>query len=91
MEKNIPIGLLKLKVALKINTQFSHFPLKKKIFLKNKHDDPIFSLHLLVPDMLGYIPTKSRRVINVENSVRRVTLRKVNCRNIISICTFVSL
>ena len=88
MEKNIPIGLLKLKVALKINTQFPHFPLKKKIFLKNKHDDPIFSLHLLVPDMLGYI---SRRVINVENSVRRVTLRKVNCRNIISICTFVSL
>ena len=83
--------LLKLKIALKTDSQFPHFPLDNKVFLKNKHDDPIFSLHLMIPDMLGYIPKKSRTVISVDDFVRRVNLRKYNCRNIHSICIFVAL
>ena len=49
----------------------------KKIWIsgKNKHDDPMFSLHLMIADMLGYIPSTSNIIANVDNYVMRDCLR----------------
>ena len=52
--------------------------LRKFGFLE-KHDDPMFSLHLMIADMLGYIPSTSNIIVNVDNYVMRDCLRKNNC------------
>ena len=57
-----------VKVKSKTIIKFPHFHLEKMVSLKNKHDDPIFSLHLMIADILDFIPLKSRAMFSVQCS-----------------------
>ena len=47
----------------------------------------MFSFHLMIAYMLGYIPSKSRIIFNVKNNVMRVSPGKQNYLNNNSFCT----
>ena len=64
---------------LQNSCQFPHINLKKWIFWRNKHDDPIFSLHLMIADMLGYILSKYDTIADVDNYFMRAALGKLYC------------
>ena len=49
------LRMVKAKNSSKTNIKFSHFHLEKLIFWKNKHDDPILFLHLMIADILDFI------------------------------------
>ena len=45
-------------------------------FFRNKHDDPKFSLHVIIADMLAYIPSKFNTAVNIDIYFMRAGLRK---------------
>ena len=53
----------------------------------NKHDDPMFSLHLMIAEMLGYSPLKSYTVVIVDNYVTGVVLGNKIAEMFYSFCT----
>ena len=69
------LRVVKAKNSSKTIIKFPHFHLEKMVFWKNKHDDPIFSLHLIMADILDFIPSKSRAMYSVENVFMRISLR----------------
>ena len=49
----------------------------------------MFSLRLMIADILGYVPSKCDTVVNVHNHVMRDCLLKLNWRNVNYLCTFI--
>ena len=69
------LRVIKAKSSSETNTKFPHFHLEKLVFWKNKHDDPIFSLHLMVAYTLDFIQSESRAMFSVANVFMRISLR----------------
>ena len=67
------------KNRYKITVQLSYFNMRKWVFWRNKHDNPKFLLHLMIADMLGFVPLKFNTIVNVDNYVMRGGLRKQSC------------
>ena len=72
------LRVVKAKNSSKTNIKFPHFHIQKLVFLQNKYDDPIFSLHLMIADMLDVIPLKSKAMFSVANVFMRISLRNRN-------------
>ena len=73
------LRIVKAKNSSKTNIKFPHFHLEKLFFWKNKHNDPIFFLHLMTADILNFIPSKSRAMISVANVFMMIALSYRNC------------
>ena len=66
------VNQLRLKIAPKLISNVLTF---KLVFWKNKHDDPVFSLHLMIADILDFIPSKSRAKFSVAKVFMRISRR----------------
>ena len=72
------LRVVKAKNSSKTIIKFPYFHIEKLVFWKNKHDDPIFSLHLMIADILDFIPSKSRTMFSVANVFMRIFSQKLN-------------
>ena len=73
------LRMVKAKNSSEPNIKFPHFHLEKLVFWKNKHDDPLFFLHLMIADILNFIPPKSRVMFSVANVFMKISLSHRNC------------
>ena len=73
------LRMVKSKNSSKTNIKFPHFHLGKLDFWKNKHDDPILFLHLMIADILNFIPSKFRAMFSVANVFMMISLSYRNC------------
>ena len=65
-------GLLKLKITPKIHIHFSHLHTEKWVSWKNKHDDPMFSLHEMIAYMLPHIILRFEGLVNFEKELTSI-------------------
>ena len=73
------LRMVKAKNSSKTNIKFPHFNLEKLVSWKNKRNDPLFFLHLMIADILNFIPSKFRATFSVANVFMMISLSYRNC------------